>query len=84
MIKGVTHAHLAKFRTFRCSLFSKPVTGHEHFFAVSYSKPALRLQIGYGPIVQHVCTYYIVYIHYYTQNDLQIAPYRVICQTTTM
>ena len=33
--------NLVSFRTFRCPLFPKPVTGHELFFAVSYSKPAL-------------------------------------------
>ena len=32
---------LVPFKTFRGPLFSKPVTGQELFFAVSYSKPAL-------------------------------------------
>ena len=35
--------NLGSFRTFRCPLFPKPVTGHEQYFAVSYSKPALDL-----------------------------------------
>ena len=33
--------NLVSFRTFRYPLFLIPVTGHELFFAVSYSKPAL-------------------------------------------
>ena len=33
---------LESFRSLRGSLFRKPVTGQELFFAVSYSKPALR------------------------------------------
>ena len=33
--------NLVSFRTFRCCLFPNPVTGHELFFAVSYSKAAL-------------------------------------------
>ena len=33
---------LVPFRTFRGPLFPKPVTGQDLFFAVSYSKPALR------------------------------------------
>ena len=32
---------LVPFRIFRGTLFSKPITGQELFFAVSYSKPAL-------------------------------------------
>ena len=32
---------LESFRSFRGPLFSKPVNGHELFFAVSCSKPAL-------------------------------------------
>ena len=38
MIRGVTHAHL---RPMWYQIFPKPVTDHELFFAVSYSKPAL-------------------------------------------
>ena len=33
--------NLVSFRTFRCPLFPKPVTGRELFCAVSYSKPTL-------------------------------------------
>ena len=38
------------FRSFRGSLFCKPVTGQELFFAVSYRKPALVLHIFFLPI----------------------------------
>ena len=46
MIKGVSHAYLGPIRyhsepSDKYSLFPKPVTGHELFFADSYSKPAL-------------------------------------------
>ena len=34
--------NLVQFSTFRGALFSKPVTGHKLFIAVSYSKPALE------------------------------------------
>ena len=33
-----------RFRTFKGSLFPKPVTGQELFLAISYSKPALELK----------------------------------------
>jgi hypothetical protein len=38
---------LESFRSFRGPLLSKPVTGQELFFAVSYSKPALVLLTNY-------------------------------------
>ena len=46
MIKGVSHAHLGPIwyhsdPSDKYPLFPKPVTGHELFFADSYSKPAL-------------------------------------------
>ena len=45
MIKGITWTHtisLESLKSFRGTLFRKPVTGQELCFAVSYSKPALR------------------------------------------
>jgi hypothetical protein len=36
---------LVPFRTFRGPLFTKPVTDHELFFAIYYSKPALALRM---------------------------------------
>ena len=36
---------LESFRSFRGPLFRKPVTGREHFFAVSYSKPGLNIHL---------------------------------------
>ena len=47
MIRGITWTHIStisleSFRSFRGSLFCKPVTGQELFFAVSYSKSALE------------------------------------------
>ena len=48
MIKGITPAylgHLVSFRTFRCPIFTKPVTGHELFLVVSYGKPALTIDL---------------------------------------
>ncbi len=43
---------LVPLRSFRGPVFRKPPTGQEHFFAVSYSKPALTapnvLVIGKG------------------------------------
>ena len=46
MIKGVTHAHLGPIWYHSEPsdvpyLFPKPVTGHEPFLALCYSKPAL-------------------------------------------
>ena len=41
---------LESFRSFRGPLFCKPVTGQEHFFAVSYRKPALT------PAPDELCT----------------------------
>ena len=38
---------LKSFRSFRGPLFRKPVTGQELFFAVSYSKPALVLEMNF-------------------------------------
>ena len=51
MSQSYSQDHLARislvpFRTFRRPLFSKPVTGQELFFAISYSKPAL-VGLGY-------------------------------------
>ena len=38
---------MVPFRTFREPLFPKPVTGQELFLAISYSKPALIVEISY-------------------------------------
>ena len=37
---------LESFRSFRGHLSCKPVTGKEHFFAVSYNKPALKRDLS--------------------------------------
>ena len=42
MIKGVTHAHLGPIWYHKCPLFPKPVSWFGLFFAVSYSKQALK------------------------------------------
>ena len=44
MIRGVTHAHLGPMWY---QIFPKPVTDHELFFAVSYSKRALVNNLFY-------------------------------------
>ena len=60
---------LESFRSFRCPLFRKPVTGQELFFTVSYSKPALVFSFKSSFITAYINTFigFIKSINLYNQ-----------------